>query len=140
MWFLESRSQSEHSQQHPTQVVSHLLPTHLTTELNLNPHQALECSKQIKSNLVRYEGVDERRHREPGRAQDEDLALPVNVGHSAPEEHEAAEGERVRGYYPLEPCLGDLEVSAYGREDDDHGLPGQALLFWSAPDTPEAMS
>lgn len=93
----------------------------------LSAYQSLQTPKQIKGDLVWQEGIDEQRGCEPCRAPDEDLAFAVYVGDSTPQEQEAPKGERVRRQDPLQTGVGDVKIPANGREDDDHGLPGQAL-------------
>lgn len=88
----------------------------------------MQSSKKIKRNLIRHKRIHHRHRRHPDGAQDKDEALAVQVGDAAPEEQEAAEGERVGRDDPLLAAFGDGEVAADGGQDDDDALDGEGLL------------
>jgi hypothetical protein len=87
----------------------------------------VETAEDVKGDFVGGKGVGDDDGGDPGGAGDEDALLAVEVGDAAPEEEEAAEGEGVGGYDPLEALLGDGEGCADGGEDDDDGLEGEGL-------------
>lgn len=84
--------------------------------------------KQVKRNLIRHKRIRRSNGRHPDGSQDKDEPLAVQVGDAAPEEHEAAKGERVGRDDPLLPAFGHGEVVADGGEDDDDALDGEGLF------------
>lgn len=90
----------------------------------------MKPSKQVKRNLIRHKRIRRRHGRHPDRPQYKDEPLAVQVGDAAPEEHEAAESERVGRHDPLLAAFGDREVVADGGEDDDDALHGEGLVLF----------
>lgn len=82
----------------------------------------MQPSEQIKRNLGRHKRVHGRDDGDPDGPDDEDVALAVDVGDAAPEEEEAAKGQDVGRDDPLLSRVGDVEVPANLRQNDDDGL------------------
>lgn len=87
----------------------------------------MERPKDIEPNLIGHKRIRRRHGRHPDGAQDEYQPLPVQVRDPAPEQQEAAKGQRVRRDDPLLPAVRDGEVVADGGQDDDDALEGEGL-------------
>lgn len=84
-------------------------------------------AEQVKGDLVWRKDAGDRGGGKPDRAEEEDEALAEKVGKAAPEEEKAAKGERVRRHNPLLARLGNGQVVADAREENDDALDGQRL-------------
>lgn len=67
----------------------------------------MQPPEQIKGNLIRHKRIGSCNNSNPNTPRNENEPLPVDVRYAAPEQEEAAEGEGVGGYDPLQTGFGD---------------------------------
>lgn len=89
----------------------------------------LQPPEDIKPNLVRHKGHNDRRNRQPGRSPNKDGALAVHVSKTTPEKQETTKGEVVRRDDPLLARVGYVKCATDGWEDNDCTLHPESLPF-----------
>lgn len=78
--------------------------------------------EQIKPNLIRNKRIRGSNTRHPHRPEDEDEPFPINVPYATPQQEEAPKRKGVGRYDPLLTTFRNVEMVAYGGENNDDAL------------------
>ena len=83
----------------------------------------------INTNFNGRESRSESSCSDPKAPKDEEQPFPVDISQLSAKEEECCRGQGIGGDDPLLSSLGNIEVSAYGWEDDDYGLSRDGLRW-----------